>query len=363
LRRPCPCDRCRIDRWQRCGGLHEQPRELPGSRQRRWRAVIGQPWIGWRPPAPSVWRGPGRRLASFAEPTPHQPCCAGEASRLQRPPQHGATLAAFGTPRLQMREMLVNDAVAGATCATFRKARGRGVVAHRSARQLHGTRDRDQRFACGLPALHLAIQGKATLAAVRATLFVRGTARERPGASGRHGVATVADGAGTLRRAVACDHLDPWPLPQPAGQRRRSAVGQETDHAAPLQVDDDRAVAASAALPLRRHSTRFASGTLTGSAQSSTPMTRGLVRQRQPVEQARHGVGAGRHGQPGQQPRARFAAQRSARPALRLGQPARAPGEGRHQLRHAFGKGSARTGGVAAVEPAHAQTDPNRPPE
>ncbi len=34
------CDRYRIGRWQRCGGLHEQPRELPGGRQWRWRAVI-----------------------------------------------------------------------------------------------------------------------------------------------------------------------------------------------------------------------------------------------------------------------------------------------------------------------------------
>ena len=42
------------------------------------------------------------------------------------------------------------------------------------------------------------------------------------------------DGAGMLGRAVACDHLDPRPLPQPAGQRGRSAVGQEVDHPMPL---------------------------------------------------------------------------------------------------------------------------------
>jgi hypothetical protein len=85
------------------------------------------------------------------------------------------------------------------------------------------------------------------------------------------------------------------------------------------------------------------------------------MRQRQPVEQAQHGVGAGRHRQPGQQPCAGFAAQRRTRPSLRLGQPARAPGEGRHQLRHALGKGLAGTSGVAAVEPTHAQADPDRP--
>jgi hypothetical protein len=44
-----------------------------------------------------------------------------------------------------------------------------------------------------------------------------------------------------------------------------------------LQINDDRAAAASAALPLRGHSTRDARGTLGHSAQSSTPTTRGPV--------------------------------------------------------------------------------------
>jgi len=34
------CDRYCISRWQCCGGLHEQLRELPGGRQWRWRTVI-----------------------------------------------------------------------------------------------------------------------------------------------------------------------------------------------------------------------------------------------------------------------------------------------------------------------------------
>jgi len=74
-------------------------------------------------------------------------------------------------------------------------------------------------------------------------------------------------------------------------------------------------------------------------------------------------VGAGRHGQPGQQPCTRLAAQRGASPALCLGQPARAPGEGRHQLRYAFSEGLAGTCDVAAIEPPHAQADPDRTPK
>lgn len=211
----------------------------------------------------------------------------------------------------------------------------------------------------GSPALHFIVQSKSTRSAVCANLFLRGTAWERPGASGRHGASLVGhgrqppqpamragqptldglaqvgqqmpsvghldrggradcDGAGILRRAVACDHLDPWPLPQPAGQRGRSAVRQEINHPTPLQIDDDRAVAAS---------TAFRPVIDADHARSS------LVRQRQSVEQAQHGVGAGRHGQPGQQPRAGFAAQRGAGPALRLGQPARTTGKGHNQLR------------------------------
>ena len=87
------------------------------------------------------------------------------------------------------------------------------------------------------------------------------------------------------------------------------------------------------------------------------------MRQSDLVEQAKHGVGAGRHGQPEQQPRTRFAAQRSASPALGLGQPAPAPGEGRHQLRYAFSKSFSGTDCVTTVEPAHAQSDPDRTPE
>ena len=188
------CDRCSIGSRQRCGGLHEQPRELPGGRQRRWRAVLGQSWIGWRPPAPSVWRGLGRRSASFVEPLPHQLGRAGEALRLQLPPQHGAILAAFGNPRLQVREMPIDGAVPEATCSALREARSIGVVAHRSACQLHGTCDGDQRLARGTPALHFIIQSKATRSAVCANLFLRGTARERPGASGRNGANLVGHG-------------------------------------------------------------------------------------------------------------------------------------------------------------------------
>ena len=240
-----------------------------------------------------------------------------------------------------------------------------------------------------MPALHLVIQAKATHPAVRADLYVRGAAWERPGAPGQHSAALFRegrqppqsamytgkpaldgltqvgqqmppvghldclgradrDGSGILRRAVACDNLDPWPLPQPAGQRGRGSVGQEIDHAALLQINDDRAVAASLALrPVI----------------DPDDAGRGLMRQGNSVEQAQHGVGADRHGQPGQQPRTRFAAQHSASPALSLDQPACALGEGRHQLRYAFSEGLAGTDCVTTVEPAHAQSDPNRTPK
>ena len=146
---------------------------------------------------------------------------------------------------------------------------------------------------------------------------------------------------------VACDHLDPRPLPQPAGQRRRGAVGQEIDHSTLLQGDNDRAVTASAALcPVV----------------DTDDAGLGLVRQRQSVEQAQHGVGAGRRGQPGQQPRTGFAAQCSARPALP--RPAgMCAGRRAHQWRHAFGESPTGTIGVAAVETAYAQADPDPPPE
>jgi len=183
-----------------------------------------------------------------------------------------------------------------------------------------------------MAALHFVIQGKATHPAVRADLCLHGAARERPGASGRHGIARVGearqlpqsamragqpaldglaqvgqqmppvghldrlgradrDAAGVLRRAVAGDHLDPRPPSQPGSQCHCGAVGQQVDHAAPLQIDDDRAVAAPAALRpvINPDNTRV-----------------GLRRQRQLAEQAQHGVGAGRHGQPGQQPRTRL---------------------------------------------------------
>jgi len=155
------------------------------------------------------------------------------------------------------------------------------------------------------------IQSHATRTAIRANLFVRGTARERPGASGRHGVGLVGHGRQPPQPAMR------------AGQPALDGLAQVGQQMPPV----------------------------------------GDVRQRQPAEQAQHGVGAGRHGQPGQQPRTRFAAQRSARPALRLGQPACAPGEGHHQLRYAFGEGLTGTSSVAAVEPTHAQADPDRTPE
>ena len=108
--------------------------------------------------------------------------------------------------------------------------------------------------------------------------------------------------------------------------RGRGAIRQQIDPSTPLRINDDCAVAASAALcpVINPDDARI-----------------GPQRQRQSVEQA----------------------QRGASPALCLGQPARAPGEGSHQLRYALGEGLAGTGGVAAVEPTHAQADADRPPK
>ena len=52
---------------------------------------------------------------------------AGGALRLQRPPRHGAILAAFGNPCLQLREMPINDAVAGARCGAPSSTATEGV--------------------------------------------------------------------------------------------------------------------------------------------------------------------------------------------------------------------------------------------
>src|SRR4051812_21031546 len=83
------------------------------------------------------------------------------------------------------------------------------------------------------------------------------------------------DAAGILARAVAGDDRDPWSLLQPNGQCRRSAVRQQVDDTMPLQVNDNRAVAAPFALPLVCYSIGKADGTLSSLAQSSTPTTRG----------------------------------------------------------------------------------------
>ncbi len=73
---------------------------------------------------------------------------------------------------------------------------------------------------------------------------------------------------------VARDNLDARVLTQPPGQGVGLAVGQQVDHRVALQIDEDRAVAMTAAPPLRRHSNGFAVGTFASSAQSSTARTR-----------------------------------------------------------------------------------------
>src|SRR4051812_49636282 len=63
------------------------------------------------------------------------------------------------------------------------------------------------------------------------------------------------------------------------------------------------------------------------------------------------------------QARAGLAPERHPDPPLGLGQPAGASCAGPEQLGQALGEGASGTGRVAAVEPAHPQLDPDRPPE
>src|SRR5215217_1068469 len=56
------------------------------------------------------------------------------------------------------------------------------------------------------------------------------------------------DATGIFGRTVACDDLDLRALPQPTGQRSRVTIGQQVDDTMPLEVDDDRAIAAPFAL-------------------------------------------------------------------------------------------------------------------
>src|SRR4051795_833977 len=63
------------------------------------------------------------------------------------------------------------------------------------------------------------------------------------------------------------------------------------------------------------------------------------------------------------QARAGLAPERHPDPPLGFGQPAGASCAGSEQLGQALGEGPSGAGRVAAVEPAHPQLDPDRPPE
>src|ERR1700750_733716 len=70
-----------------------------------------------------------------------------------------------------------------------------------------------------------------------------------------------SDAAGILGRTVASHDLDPWSLLQPVGQCRCAAVWQQIDDTMPLQIDDNRPVAAPFSLPLVCYSIGRADGT------------------------------------------------------------------------------------------------------
>jgi hypothetical protein len=155
-------------------------------------------------------------------------------------------------------------------------------------------------------------------------------------------------GAGVLRRAVACHHLDPGPLLQPGRDCCAGAVGQQVDHAPTLQVHHDRAVGASLAQRpvVHGHDPR-----------------RFRRRQWQPADEAQHRVWTGRHSQVVQQPCCCFAAQCRTDLALRLGQPGGPARMGRHQFRQALGKGASGAFGVAAVGPFRPYRDMDPAPD
>src|SRR3954469_24098812 len=123
----------------------------------------------------------GRFGSTLAEPAPDLFGCAGEPSRADLPPQRGGILAALSKSRVQIREMWINDAVAGPRRALGKLCRP-GVLAHRSTRQLHRARDGEQGFAGAMAASYFLIEFQTPGAVIQTSLPVRGAARKRPGA-------------------------------------------------------------------------------------------------------------------------------------------------------------------------------------
>ncbi len=115
-----------------------------------------------------------------------------------------------------------------------------------------------------------------------------------PAVGGLHGLGGAqGKAAGVVRRAVAGDSLDAWAAPKPLRQGPSGPVRQQVQHAAALQVHDNGAVWASLAdRPLVY----------------ANPARRLQIWQRQPADQAQHGVRARRHGQVVQQSEASVAA-------------------------------------------------------
>src|SRR3954471_6384741 len=124
---------------------------------------------------------PGRFGPMLAEPAPDPFGRASEPSRADLAPQHGGILAAFGKPRVQIREMRINDAVARSRRA-LGKLRRLGVFAHCSACQLHRAGNGEQSLAGTMAASYLLIEFQTPGAVVQANLSVRGAAWKRPGA-------------------------------------------------------------------------------------------------------------------------------------------------------------------------------------
>src|SRR4051794_36040902 len=103
----------------------------------------------------------------LAEPASYLSGRASEPSRADLAPQRGGILAAFGKPRVQIREMRINDAVARSRRA-LGKLRRLGVFAHCSACQLHRAGNGEQSLAGTMAASYLLIEFQTPGAVVQA---------------------------------------------------------------------------------------------------------------------------------------------------------------------------------------------------
>ena len=156
---------------------------------------------------------------------------------------------------------------------------------------------------------------------------------------------TVRVGAGTVAR----DYLDAGVAAQPLGQALGQAIGQQIDDLVPLQIDEDRSVAAAASPRPVVDCEHARRGRRLG---RSLGYAHGHAQQR---------VGAGGHGEPLSQFCSGFAAECEAEVALQVAQPLGPACGGGSGAGQALGKGPSRASRVQAAKPARPHMKPYRP--